>query len=63
MKQETQEVVKAGMDAISVFTMLGALIQLLPALAALVTIVWTSIRIYETRTVQEWLKKRKNNAK
>lgn len=57
MKHETQEVIKAGMDAISVFTMLGALIKVLPAIAALVTIIWTSIRIYETRTVQNWLNK------
>jgi hypothetical protein len=32
----------------------------LPAAAALWTIVWTSIRIYETKTVQDWLKARKN---
>lgn len=61
MKNETQELAKTGMDAISVFTMLGALIKVLPAIAALLTIIWTGIRIYETRTVQDWLKKR--NAK
>jgi hypothetical protein len=30
---------------------------MLPSIAALFTIVWTAIRIYETRTVQEWLGK------
>jgi len=29
----------------------------LPAFAALWTIIWTTIRIYETKTVQKWLKK------
>jgi FtsH-binding integral membrane protein len=30
---------------------------LLPAIAALFTIIWTGIRIYETNTVQRWLGK------
>lgn len=60
MRHEEQEVIKTGMDALSVVTMLGALVQLLPAIAALLTIVWTGIRIYETRTVQNWLNKRKD---
>lgn len=63
MKDETEEVFKAGMDAVSVFTMIGALVKLLPAIAALVTIVWTSIRIYETATVQGLIAKWKARAK
>ena len=63
MKQETQEVVKSGMDALSVFTMLGALVQVLPSIAALFTIVWTGIRIYETDTVKNFVAKWKNRAK
>jgi hypothetical protein len=43
---------KEVMDTISVATGVGALAGLLPALAALVTIVWTGIRIWETDTVQ-----------
>jgi len=43
------------MDGISIAAVIGTLAQLLPAIAALVTIIWTSIRIYETRTVQKLL--------
>lgn len=51
------EGVKHLLDALSVGTMLGTLFQMLPNIAALVTIVWTTIRIFETRTVQSWLGK------
>lgn len=54
---EHHETTKHIVDAFSVLTMLGTLMQWLPSVAALVTIVWTSIRIYETKTVQGWLKK------
>ena len=53
------EVTKSFVDAASIFTVIGALSDLLPPLAALFTIVWTSIRIYETKTVQKFLAKRK----
>jgi len=33
--------------------------QVLPAIAALFTIVWTLIRIYETKTIQKLLGKTK----
>ena len=39
-------------ETISVATGVGALAGLLPAVAALLTIVWTSIRIWETDTVK-----------
>ena len=51
------EPTKQVMDAVSVFTVIGTLGEVLPPLAALVTIVWTGIRIYETPTVQRWLGK------
>jgi len=46
-------------DAVSVVTVIGTLAQILPSIAALFTIVWTSVRIYETDTVQRWLGKKK----
>jgi hypothetical protein len=46
-------------DGVSVATVMGTLMSWLPAIAALFTIVWTAIRIYETKTVQSWLKKGK----
>lgn len=44
-------------DVLSVGTVLATIAGWLPAVAALVTIVWTGIRIYETRTVQNLLKR------
>jgi hypothetical protein len=46
-------------DIVSVGTVLGTLSGLLPAIAATITIIWTSIRIYETDTVQKILGKQK----
>ena len=44
-------------DGVSVATVMGTLMSWLPAIAALFTIIWTAIRIYETKTIQGWLKK------
>lgn len=46
------------LDLASVATVLGTLIDMLPSIAAVFTIVWTAIRIYETNTVQGWLGKK-----
>lgn len=46
------ETTKQVGDALSVVTVVGTLMQYLPAIAALLTIVWTLIRIWETDTVQ-----------
>ena len=35
----------------------ASVIELLPAVASVFTIIWLGIRIYETDTVQKWLKK------
>jgi len=40
-------------DFASIATMLGTIGAILPPLAALFTIIWTAIRIYETKTVQK----------
>lgn len=45
------------LDSISLITVLGTLLTWLPPLAAFFSIVWSGIRIYETKTVQGWLKK------
>jgi len=55
MDESTKHVV----DAASVVTAVGSVLAWLPAIAALFTIIWTGIRIYETKTVQTWLKKDK----
>lgn len=59
MKDHLTEGTKHVLDGLSVITVLGALVNILPAIAALFTIVWTGIRIYETDTVQGWIKRAK----
>ena len=45
-------------DALAVATVAGTLMEYLPPLAAILTIVWTVIRIWESSTVQKWWTKR-----
>jgi hypothetical protein len=52
------ETLKHVADAASVLTVIGTLTNVLPHAAALFTIIWTSIRIYETDTVQRLLGKK-----
>jgi hypothetical protein len=51
------ETAKTVTDIVSVATVVGTLAQVLPSIAALFTIIWTGFRIYETQTVQGWVKK------
>lgn len=55
------EGLKHLLDALSIGTMLGTLFQMLPNIAALITIVWTAIRILETDTVQRLIGNKKTN--
>lgn len=59
MKEHLSEGTKHVLDGLSVITVLGALVDILPAVAALFTIVWTGIRIYETKTIQGWIERAK----
>ena len=64
MSGAVEETTKQVLDATSVVTMLGTLGSILPPVAALFTIIWTGIRIYETDTVQSLTtKKRKRDAR
>lgn len=47
--------VKASGDFVSAGIVAGTIAQLLPHVAAILTIIWTLIRIYETDTAQRWL--------
>lgn len=51
------ESTKQAIDAASIMTLIGSLGAILPPIAALFTIVWTAIRIYETKTVQDLIRK------
>jgi hypothetical protein len=52
---DTHETTKHVVDALSIMTVVGTLVEMLPSIAALFTIVWTLIRIWETETVQNLL--------
>jgi len=53
--KHTPETTKFVGDGITFAAVAGTLMGYLPPLAALATLVWTAIRIYETKTVQKWL--------
>ena len=55
------EQAKHIVDALSLGTVIGTLAGLLPSIAAIFTIVWTVIRIYETDTIQRLLGKKKSD--
>lgn len=57
MSAHLSEGTKHAVDAVSVVTVVGTLADILPAVAALFTIVWTGIRILETQTVQDIIQK------
>lgn len=48
------ETSKHLVDAVSLMTVAGTLTDMLPAIAALFSIVWSAIRIWETDTVKGW---------
>jgi len=51
------EGVKYILDTFSICAVLGTLVDMLPSIAALFTIVWTIIRIIETDTMSKILKR------
>lgn len=52
MTTENIEHAKSLGDVVSVSVAVGTLVQILPSIAAALTIIWTAIRIYETETVR-----------
>jgi hypothetical protein len=57
MSTHLDETTRNVVDVISVVTVVGTLVDKLPAVAALFTIVWTGIRIWETETIQKIVRK------
>ena len=56
-----EEEAKTVIDAFAVGGTVGALAGWLPPLAALATLIWTCLRIWETKTVQELLNAKKDD--
>ena len=47
--------IKYWIDAASIGTAFATFVGWFPHVAAGLSIIWTGLRIYETRTVQRWL--------
>jgi len=62
MNEQNQETLKHIIDGASILTVIGTLVEFLPAVSAVLSIVWVAIRIYETETVKK-LMNRKDDAK
>jgi hypothetical protein len=54
---QASEQIKHTVDAVSIVGVLATLAGWLPAIAALLSIVWSLIRIWETKTIQRWASK------
>jgi len=48
---------KTIIDVSSITVVLATLVEWLPAAAALASLIWSIIRIYETQTVQRWVER------
>ena len=53
LSEHLSDTTKHVMDALSISVLVGTLSQMLPAVAAGLSIIWTLIRIWETRSVQK----------
>jgi hypothetical protein len=59
MNAQNQETVKHMIDGASILTVIGTLVEFLPAVSAVLSIIWVAIRIYETDTVQKLVNRKK----
>ena len=57
MQQQIQEQIKLVGDGTALGVTVATLLSWLPHMAALASLVWTLLRIYELKTVQKWLKR------
>ena len=48
---------KTPVDVTAITIGAGALMEWLPAIASVFTIIWMAIRIYETETIRRWFEK------
>lgn len=61
MNEQNQETLKYALDGVSFFTVIGTLVEFLPALSAILSIVWVAIRIWETETVKKLVNRKKDD--
>ncbi|WP_337846865.1 hypothetical protein [Sphingomonas sp.] len=53
---------KHAIDLISIVSLLGALVSILPKIATILTIIWTLLRIWQEPIVQRLFTRRKPDA-
>jgi len=53
MTDHDQETLKQILDGASILTVIGTIVEFLPAVSAVLSIIWVTIRIWETDTVQK----------
>lgn len=58
---QVDEHLKQTLDLVSITTVFGTLMGILPSIAALLSIVWSVVRLYETDTVQKLIAKAKGS--
>jgi hypothetical protein len=61
MTEQNQETLKHVIDGASILTVIGTLVEILPAVSAILSIVWVEIRIYETDTVKKLVNRKKDD--
>jgi hypothetical protein len=61
MAEHDHETLKHILDGASLITVIGTLVEFLPAVSAILSIVWVAIRIYETDTVQKFVNRKKDD--
>ena len=61
MTEHNQETLKHMIDGASILTVIGTLVEFLPAVSAILSIIWVAIRIYETETVQKLVNRKKDD--
>ena len=52
---DRHDIIKRGFDAGAIATAFGGLIEMLPAIATSLSIIWMGLRIYEMETTQRQL--------
>jgi hypothetical protein len=57
--EQLDDSTKHVLDGVSLIATLGSLIEMLPTISALLSIVWVGIRIYETETIQGLMGRKK----
>ena len=61
MNEQNQEMLKHVIDGASILTVIGTLVEFLPAVSAVLSIVWVAIRIYETETIKKLTNRKKDD--